>query len=247
MTAFPSYTPPPRKGFVLDPRTKILFMAFVTTLMFFIYENLLMDVAVALVPMALLVINKQLRTALVYGGLFALAIGAKLMQDRLALPDVLNIVVVLLIAMVIRLFPMFMLGYYLVESTTTDEFIAAMRKWHVPEAFIIPVSVVFRFVPTLAEESVSIAAAMRMRGISFASGGFWRTPTTFLEYRVVPLLISVVKIGDELSAAALSRGLGGLARRTTIARIGFGKWDALLFVIALGLTVWALADRGVIG
>ena len=29
-----------------------------------------------------------------------------------------------------------------------------------------------------------------------------------VEYRLVPLMVSVVKIGDELSAAALTRGLG---------------------------------------
>lgn len=35
-----------------------------------------------------------------------------------------------------------------------------------------------------------------------------------LEYRLVPLMVSVVKIGDELSAAALTRGLGAPVKRT---------------------------------
>lgn len=141
MEQYEAYQPPKKKGFYLDPRTKVLFMAFITTLMFFVYENLAMDAAVAIIPLTLLLINRQVRTALIYGGLFALAVVAKLTQGMYVLPSVLNMISVLLVAMVIRLFPIFMLGYYIIESTSTDEFVAAMEKWHVPEAFIIPITV----------------------------------------------------------------------------------------------------------
>ena len=228
MERYEAYQPPKKKGFYLDSRTKVLFMAFVTMLMFFVYENLAMDAAVAIIPLTLLLINRQMRTALIYGGLFALAIVAKL-----------NMVSVLLVAMVIRLFPIFMLGYYIIESTSTDEFVAAMEKWHVPEAFIIPITVVFRFIPTLGEESAAITDAMRMREIQFGTKKFWQNPTALLEYRVIPLMMSVVKIGDELSAAALTRGLGGLKHRTSIAHIGFTVYDLIIAVLSAGLLVWA--------
>ena len=109
MERYEAYQPPKKKGFYLDPRTKVLFMAFVTMLMFFVYENLAMDAAVAIIPLTLLLINRQMRTALIYGGLFALAIVAKLTQGMYVLPAILNMVSVLLVAMVIRLFPIFML------------------------------------------------------------------------------------------------------------------------------------------
>ena len=125
MERYEAYQPPKKKGFYLDSRTKVLFMAFVTMLMFFVYENLAMDAAVAIIPLTLLLINRQMRTALIYGGLFALAIVAKLTQGMYVLPAILNMVSVLLVAMVIRLFPIFMLGYYIIESTSTDEFHAS--------------------------------------------------------------------------------------------------------------------------
>lgn len=239
MERYEAYQPPKKKGFYLDPRTKVLFMAFVTMLMFFVYENLAMDAAVAIIPLTLLLINRQMRTALIYGGLFALAIVAKLTQGMYVLPAILNMVSVLLVAMVIRLFPIFMLGYYIIESTSTDEFVAAMEKWHVPEAFIILITVVFRFIPTLGEESAAITDAMRMREIQFGTKKFWQNPTALLEYRVIPLMMSVVKIGDELSAAALTRGLGGLNHRTSIAHIGFTVYDLIIAVLSAGLLVWA--------
>lgn len=160
--------------------------------------------------------------------------------------NILNMISVLLIAMVIRLFPIFMLGYYIIESTKTDEFVAAMEKWRVPEAFVIPISVVFRFIPTLGEESAAITDAMRMRGIQFGTKKFWQAPTAIIEYRIIPLMMSVVKIGDELSAAALTRGLGGLKHRTTIANIGFTFCDAIIALLSAGLLVWALLWGGVL-
>ena len=59
-----------------------------------------------------------------------------------------------------------------------------------------------------------------------------------LEYRLVLLMISVVKIGDELSAAALTRGLGAPGKRADLCEIGFHWQDVLL--IALCLTAFAV-------
>ena len=59
-----------------------------------------------------------------------------------------------------------------------------------------------------------------MRGITTL-----RSPMKMLEYRVVPLMMSIAKIGEELSAAALTRGLGAPQKRTNICKIGFGPLD----------------------
>ena len=206
----PVYTPPKQTGFYLDPRTKILFMAFISTLMIFVYENLMIDTLITVIALLLLLSNAQRRIALIYGGLFACALAAKLFQGTVQLPTLLNVISVLLIGLVIRLFPIFMLGYYTVRSTKTNEFIAAMLHWHIPEAFIIPISVVFRFIPTMQEESAAIKHAMKMRGIQLGSKKARQNPALYVEYRIIPLLLSVVKIGEELSAAALTRGLGGI-------------------------------------
>ena len=68
-----------------------------------------------------------------------------------------------------------------------------------------------------------------MRGIRF--GG--RNPFLMIEYRLVPLMVSVVKIGDELSAAALTRGLGAPVKRTNVCEIGFHIQDMLAIVLCI--------------
>lgn len=71
---------------------------------------------------------------------------------------------------------------------------------------------------------------MKMRGIRPGGG----KAGAILEYRLVPMMICSVKIGEELSAAALTRGLGGPVKRTNICRIGFGFQDVCLLLICAG-------------
>ena len=111
--------------------------------------------------------------------------------------------------------PGFIMGYYLVSTTTVSEFVAAMERMHVPEKIVIPVSVVFRFFPTVKEEYAAIRDAMKMRGITTL-----RSPMKMLEYRVVPLMMSIAKIGEELSAEMcirdsikeMTKALGSIGR-----------------------------------
>lgn len=140
----------------------------------------------------------------------------------------------------VRFFPAFMMGYYIIKSTKADEFVTAMERWHITKKVLIPIAVVFRFVPTMQEEAHSITEAMRMREIRFGTQKFWRSPGSLLEYRLIPLLISVVKIGDELSAAALTRGLGRQGMRSSIARVGFTWRDFSILVVSILLILCAV-------
>lgn len=238
------YRPNKPKGFYLDPRTKILFMIFITTIMSVGYEDIIIDLLSAVVAIVLLLSNRQFKTALVYGGLFALALTAHLTKDIYTFPTLINTVSVLLNALILRLFPIFMLGYYVVMSTKTSEFIAAMVKWGIPNAFIIPTAVAFRFIPTLQEERSLIKTAMKMRGISFRSKRAWKNPSLYLEYVTIPLIISVAKIGDELSAAAISRGLGGLGKRTSVVKVRFTIYDLFILFVSIALSGLFLYRRG---
>lgn len=136
-----------------------------------------------------------------------------------------------------RFLPGIAMGSYLVSTMTVSEFTAAMLRLHLSEKIIIPLSVMFRFFPTVMDEAASINAAMRMRGIHL--GG--RNAEKMLEYRLVPLMTCCVKIGEELSAAALTRGLGGDVKRTNICKIGFHVQDYVMFGIGvIPYMVWIL-------
>ncbi len=136
-----------------------------------------------------------------------------------------------LVAAVISSFmPCLVMGYYVVSTTKVSEFIASMQQMRISSKIIIPFAVLFRFFPTISEEYRFIQDAMRMRGIGLKKG-----PVAMMEYRMVPLMISLVKIGDDLSASAATRGLSIEGKRTTLCRLHFGALDFLLCLLALAI------------
>lgn len=237
------YEPPKHRGLYLDPRTKVLVMLVLATLIFFVHKNLILNSILVFIPIFLLISDKRYRPAFIYGGLFVIAIFVKIYGGKFEFPYLISMILGLIVELIFRFFPVFMFGYYIIKSTKPNEFISAMNLWHVPEAFIIPVSVVFRFVPTLAEENKSISNAMRMREIRFGTKKFLKNPSMILEYRLVPLMMSVAKIGEELSAAALSRGLGRLKKRTCMVELRFGIWDSGMAILIGVLVIWTIMGR----
>lgn len=229
------------RGLVLDPRTKLLVML---AIVFFALGGVGSEVGsvrmaaglLSVLPVFLLCTARQWKKALLYGGVFALLS----LAQAFVLPGASGLGQSLLAVAcisILRLAPGLMMGAYLMSSTTVSEFIAAMDRMHVPQQITIPLSVMFRFFPTVLEEFAAINAAMQMREIRL--GG--KNAAKLFEYRIIPLLVCSVNIGNELSAAALTRGLGGAHKRTNIARIGFHAQDAVLLAVALlpaALLIW---------
>lgn len=68
-----------------------------------------------------------------------------------------------------------------------------------------------------------------------------------IEYRLVPLMVCSVNIGSELSAAALTRGLGTSVRRTNICKIGFHAQDVAVMAASTAVYIlWILGLTGVV-
>ncbi len=218
----------------LDPRAKLLLMGLVTATELMNGSNYF-TAAVAAIPIILLGQNRQWKLAGWYVVLLTLGMLTKTHQDQLGLPMSVNMVAVLLTGFVLRLAPAFAMAAYFVATTTASELVASLGRIGVSRKVTIPVSVIFRFFPTIGEEFASINDAMRMRGIRLGEGRFWRNPAALLEYRIVPLVISLAKIGNDLSAAALTRGLERPGAHTSIAKIGIRPVDVTVIILAATL------------
>ena len=221
---------------LLDPRTKILLILTITSVVIGGgNDGLLLVVKPVLtaIPLVLFLAEKRWKSATTY----IIVYTAAYLGELLLVPIThcfFNFLVVACCGIFSRFMPGIAMGSYLVNSTTVSEFMAAMERMHLPQKLTIPLSVMFRFFPTVTEEYGAIGDAMRMRGVRFGGG----KPMQMLEYRMVPLMVSCVKIGDELSAAALTRGLGAPVKRTNICKIGFGIPDGIaMLVCALSLVI----------
>ena len=133
--------------------------------------------------------------------------------------------------------PIFMAGILLMKTTSVSEFMLSFERMHLPNKLIIPLSVMFRFIPTISEEWHSIQDAMRFRGIGISVRSVLTKPMMTLEYTMVPLLMSTATISDELAAASLSRGLDADTKRTCIEDVRLRTQDYLLILFSIVIAV----------
>ena len=204
----------------LDPRTK-LFLAVVANGMIF-SAPLVYSLLMVVVASILLLLEGKWKFVCTF--LFVY-IGAAFFFDLMKNLDIgtTGTIVLASLFLMYRIMPACVVLYYVITTTKVNEFLACMSRMHVSNKVTIPLIVMIRFFPTVFDESRAIGNAMRMRGIRLFSLRTLKSPVAFLEYRLVPLLVSITKIGDELSIAAVTRGLSAETKRTCIATIGF-RW-----------------------
>lgn len=216
--------------FSLDPRTKIFLLVLLSFMVFNDVPFYISGILV-LIPFLCLFFSNHKKTAIIYILVYFIA---KYIQIYL-LPNATGIVSFLLIAFsytASRMLPILLMGYYTLVTTKVSEFIASMERSNIPKDITIPVSVVFRYIPSVVEEIKSITDAMKMRGFGLNSKSL-KNPLKMVEFYMIPILISAVKTSDELSAASLTRGLSNPKKRTHLVEVKFNILDYLLIVIAL--------------
>lgn len=226
----------------IDPRTKIIILVILSFMVFndapFYVSGILV-----LIPFFCLFFSNYEKVALIYILVYMIA---RFLQISI-LPNASGILSVLLIAFsytATRMLPILMMGYYTISTTKVSEFIASMEKSSIPRDVIIPLSVVFRYIPSVYEEIRSITNAMKMRGFGLTFKSL-KSPLKLIEFYMIPILISAVKTADELSAASLTRGLSNPQKRTHLISVKFNMADYLLITISLvGLGIYAYYSIG---
>ena len=218
------------RTFALDPRTK-LFMIFAVS--FIVMVNAVtplewgIRILVTLIPILLLVSEGKYASAF----RFSVMYGAALLLLRFCISSestgVLSAILIGYCAIVAQFMPAMITAWYVIRTTKIGEFMSAMQKLHVPDGITISLAVVMRFFPTIKEEYAAINDAMRMRDIAFGGGKV----SKMIEYRMIPLLFSCVSIGEELSAAAVTRGLGAPVRRTSPYELRMNAADYVMIAL----------------
>lgn len=215
-----------------DLRTKFM-LILVVNLFLLLSHSLIFELVLVFGCLLLITIDGQAKSAFHFLIVFLIMLGI----DQLLTPYINGFFFTLVsfITVALRKFlPCFILGKWILTKTEVSEFVAVMWKLRLPQTAIIPLSVVFRYFPTIKEEWASIRAAMKMRGIHVS-----------LEHIMVPLLMSAVNVSEELSAAALCRGLDSPEPHTSLVQVRFRFSDVLVWCITGALAIAAIILKGV--
>ena len=232
-----------KKHSFLDPRIKI---TLVLLLAIFVLGGVggsdfkYIRFALSIIPFMLLLIEKQWKKFCHISVILIIGYGCLFLVPYL--PSILKYVALICGNVFTRFIVTITMGEYLISTTSVSEFISAMEKIYMPQAIIVPMSVMFRMFPTISTEWKSIYRAMNMREIRIGTVGL----NKILEYQLIPMISSTVQIGEELSASALLRGLGSPIKRTNICQIGFKIQDWLFLIFSLTVIfLWILNILGV--
>lgn len=129
-----------------------------------------------------------------------------------------------------KVFPCLMVGNLIIKTVSLKQFTEALRKLHISQKIIIPITVTIRYFPAIREEASYIKDAMRLRNIH----GIKK-----VEAYIVPLMVSAIETSEELSSAAVTRGIENPAPKTTITKLKIKPYDiiisifAVIFIVAL--------------
>ncbi len=129
----------------------------------------------------------------------------------------------------------FMLGW-LTGKLNISRLISSLQSMKLPTSIVVALAVIFRFTPTVKSEFALIKNTMKLRGVGINVKNIIIHPIKTTEYAFIPLFIRSIKIADEISVSAITRGLGLDKQRSCYEPVTLGLLDvisALTFIMFL--------------
>ncbi len=144
-----------------------------------------------------------------------------------------------LLFLALKFGPMCAMIVFLYKAVDTTLFLRAMAKMKVPAMILLPLGVTLRFMPSFVREFSHVRDALAFRGLVLSPATVLAHPFRVMESVLIPLLMRSVFIGEELSRAALARGIDAPGEPVSIYEIRFslkdlawtGSWAAGAFAI----------------
>ncbi|MBM7687689.1 cobalt ABC transporter permease [Enterococcus ureilyticus] len=212
-----------------DPRSKLCTILFASFLLMFPLPFKAEILFVSLLY-SLFILNGSLKKGTIFYSIFWLLV----LGDYLLFPYIDNSFAAFFDFLFVgnrRMLPTIMAAAFAMNRTRISEWIAALKKCHIPFSLIIPLTVLFRFFPTLFQDFKSIRNAMKYRGIAVSTVDLFLHPFQTMEYIIVPILMSAENTSLDLSSAALVRGLANPTTHTSIYEIRLKIQDYVLIGI----------------
>ncbi|WP_394925623.1 energy-coupling factor transporter transmembrane component T [uncultured Robinsoniella sp.] len=224
-------------GFNLDPRVKLLLFC-VTCCFVMGVTRPIPIICLGLFLTAVLCLSGKCLFAMKSFGIMSLAVACSVyIPNRISgVAGLLLLGICVLSRMMIPIVMAFTLVF---QTTNTSQFMSALQRMKLPVKTIIPILIMFRFVPTVREEWNGIQKAMAFRGISLHPVYVIRHPIITMEHVLIPLLFSAASIIEELAAASLARGLDSNRERTCLIQTRMQGWDYVCMIITMGYAgIW---------
>lgn len=146
------------------------------------------------------------------------------------------------VGMSFRILDMVIVPIALFLTTPQPDFVAALRRLGLPYKATFALSTSLRFLPTIVGIGESIVEAQRARGLDPNSGGPIRRLRSYSRI-LGPLVITSIRIAQQLSLAVEARAFSIDRQRTYLRVLSFGRMDRVVLVGIALLMVAAIVLR----
>lgn len=140
-----------------------------------------------------------------------------------------------LLMMQYYLWPSILAGHFLLLTTSSYELVHGLRKWHLPEYFLITLAVMYRFLPAIKQDARAILQALRVRGVLLSKRELLTKPYRAMTCFLLPLLFSLLRTAQDLTVASLTKGLAMDSRpcEYLVSRWTWLDWSLCLWSVSL--------------
>ncbi|MBQ8279072.1 MAG: energy-coupling factor transporter transmembrane protein EcfT [Roseburia sp.] len=201
----------------LDPRAK-LYLLILGNFTLFLHISLTAEIILVAVYLSLFFLAGKIQSGVRMGLIYVALIVIDIWIIPIADGVFLNVLSLLSVGIRMML-PCIISGAYAFSTTTVGEMVCGLRKLRIPESIIIPSVTVIRFFPTIGEDYRQIRNAMALRGIASGKGAFVRHPAQSLEYILIPLLMNSNNVAEDLSVAAMTKGISLPGEHTSMTEL----------------------------
>lgn len=146
-----------------------------------------------------------------------------------------DVVLLPFIMIMIRVYPIMLLLELFVKRIPVNELMYSLERMHMPKSVLIPIMVIYRYVPTILKEIKMIRTGIKMRGL----GCRMKHPASIINaanYYMTALISRSEKLSDELSAAAICKGLSVKRDRSCITKVKIQVPDIIVLCIGIVFT-----------
>lgn len=235
----------------LDPRTKI-FLVVCVFIWSSVFNHPLYTGFVFLMVLSLVLVSRTFtQLKLFWFGLISLALMSMILWPLFRRGGTTHLATVFGIsftvesvmyglAVAFRLVAMVLSGLLLLTTTRIEEIELAMTRLGLPYPMAFGFSAVFRFIPTMVGDGLTILAAQQARGVNVAGGNIFSRLRNSAAI-IVPLFITTMRRFGDLPVAIESRGFVPMEKRSYYLSIKMRPIDYVaIAVLALlaGLSIY---------
>jgi energy-coupling factor transport system permease protein len=139
------------------------------------------------------------------------------------------------LGMALKLESFLLTGLLFLATTTVEEFAFGLTRLGVPYRAGFVLTLACRLVPVFLDAALTVVDAQRCRGLDLTTGSV-RTRIARYVPVIVPVFIGGLRRADQMAFALEVRGFSSGRPRTELPRAPFGAADAVVLLVAAGVT-----------